>query len=1077
MSDTTKNITLFPSGVGDKHQQGNNCVSFNVKSNNIKVFPSSWRGVDFILDANGQVIPNAATMQFNPEATLNTEYNLTHSAGGIATYIEKIDEIDTAKHIFDLNFFLNGYHFEIYNLTLKPIYSSDLNLWACIRVDDLNIGAHDLDDTKVLMPYYWNALNTPIPLDTKLQDAYLIDEKIGSNFESILGKLAYTDADGNIVTASMYNEYIFTGLVLTTVQPNINNSANIYTIQLIKNGQACYSMSYPKQVRSGRTDGKSTIIGDEGLIASHTNMLAVGQYNKDDKLGDEEPLFVVGNGTNDTNRRNAFEVLGKISNDAFSQTVRFGNITFKHDNTIITDQSDMTGLRNINDGIGISSDGISLTVNQERESEENIGVHVYGNVDLIGPNNLNGAKLRFQDFDVNNPAAIKTISDFQIVEVATGKSNVIDPDARGLKMTNIHEINEKALVFKPCNAGIDRNKLRSINDGSIGIDDDALSKYQHSIEIGRNRTDESAALSLAGDKLVVKSEPGKGEFINNIRIEAQGSTGTDNLFNIAGIYNDNTSNTMAGITFDGDKITINGNVEIKGTSKFTGQMSFDESEGNADGGLKKYLLDFIYPVGSIYMCMDSKSPSDKFGGTWEQISKGRMLIGAGVNAGCGFDSGDEGGRFTAVLPPHNHELKNDNVKFNTTTTITAKSSNIGTQNTKVEFTHTFGGNNTSNSRHHHQIPVSFPSSTTGIDTSTDPKYFCNLYATGLQSGGDSWSYYTSITDRTWRYNHMLADMLDNPIPTVSTGSRHGNYKHNSCTWNGTSNLVKTGYYGLVRGDTNTDISKGTFETYVNRLWESFFGYNFEFDHYYDGQDGTGNEHANDNFRLRPHVEHWGISSESKPCELSMLYIPYEWAVVAGTYDTVEKAKEANITPSYTGLDDDELWAGLNTKYKLGWTIDKTKTVISVMRIWDSSNGYRTRFYKCYPCKCGKVASGHVRYHMMNNANNANNLGTSGTPAEDDMRDIYEDFMRDFFDAIGHAKMFYRPDGAHTHDIAKHSAEHSHQITTSNVIGALTTTSTTNLTGTTNLTESTGDTLNGTDNLPPYLVCYIWKRTA
>ena len=36
-----------------------------------------------------------------------------------------------------------------------------------------------------------------------------------------------------------------------------------------------------------------------------------------------------------------------------------------------------------------------------------------------------------------------------------------------------------------------------------------------------------------------------------------------------------------------------------------------------------------YPVGSIYMCMDALPPSAKFGGTWEQISQGRVLVGEG----------------------------------------------------------------------------------------------------------------------------------------------------------------------------------------------------------------------------------------------------------------------------------------------------------------------------------------------------------------------------------------------------------------------------------------------------------------
>lgn len=79
----------------------------------------------------------------------------------------------------------------------------------------------------------------------------------------------------------------------------------------------------------------------------------------------------------------------------------------------------------------------------------------------------------------------------------------------------------------------------------------------------------------------------------------------------------------------------------------------------------------IYPVGSIYMSVNSTSPAMLFGGTWEQI-KGRFLVGTGWNdantiTGYGelgartinFPAGDMGGEPWHTLtvdemPTHNH---------------------------------------------------------------------------------------------------------------------------------------------------------------------------------------------------------------------------------------------------------------------------------------------------------------------------------------------------------------------------------------------------------------------------------------
>lgn len=63
------------------------------------------------------------------------------------------------------------------------------------------------------------------------------------------------------------------------------------------------------------------------------------------------------------------------------------------------------------------------------------------------------------------------------------------------------------------------------------------------------------------------------------------------------------------------------------------------------------LLNLVYPVGSIYMSVNSASPADLFGGTWEQI-QGRFLLGASNSYAAGSVGGEASHTLTIDnLPP------------------------------------------------------------------------------------------------------------------------------------------------------------------------------------------------------------------------------------------------------------------------------------------------------------------------------------------------------------------------------------------------------------------------------------------
>lgn len=74
---------------------------------------------------------------------------------------------------------------------------------------------------------------------------------------------------------------------------------------------------------------------------------------------------------------------------------------------------------------------------------------------------------------------------------------------------------------------------------------------------------------------------------------------------------------------------------------------------NASEGTK--FLDMTYPIGSIYMSLESESPAKRFGGIWEQI-KGKFLLGQNDTYAAGSTGGEATHKLTtAELAAHAHK--------------------------------------------------------------------------------------------------------------------------------------------------------------------------------------------------------------------------------------------------------------------------------------------------------------------------------------------------------------------------------------------------------------------------------------
>lgn len=109
--------------------------------------------------------------------------------------------------------------------------------------------------------------------------------------------------------------------------------------------------------------------------------------------------------------------------------------------------------------------------------------------------------------------------------------------------------------------------------------------------------------------------------------------------------------TMTGaLTTKGIKLTLNMDYGTTLPSSPAINQLFFQTVGT------NFVLDNVYPVGSIYMNVNSTNPGTLFGGTWEQI-QGKFLLGMSSSYPAGSQGGEASHTLTvSEMPNHTHSI-------------------------------------------------------------------------------------------------------------------------------------------------------------------------------------------------------------------------------------------------------------------------------------------------------------------------------------------------------------------------------------------------------------------------------------
>ncbi|MBQ6345186.1 MAG: hypothetical protein IJI96_03625 [Methanobrevibacter sp.] len=130
-----------------------------------------------------------------------------------------------------------------------------------------------------------------------------------------------------------------------------------------------------------------------------------------------------------------------------------------------------------------------------------------------------------------------------------------------------------------------------------------------------------------------------------------------------------TSHTHGSVSNDGKIGSSSGKLIVTGNNGVLSAV--DNIDKSKVSNFNKEVVDIVYPIGSIYMSVNSTSPSILFGGTWEQL-KDKFLLASGDT----YSNGATGGSADATLVSHQHGTSESGEYFVTSEIETANNTTV-----------------------------------------------------------------------------------------------------------------------------------------------------------------------------------------------------------------------------------------------------------------------------------------------------------------------------------------------------------------------------------------------------------------